>query len=268
MRMILVAAAGLIGAILLALAVLRPFSVVHPTPELRSYGPLPAVLAAPAFYAGPIVPGNVVDQQVRLSERDVAVRLWLGPAREGADALARIELLAGPRGPSLRSGAIDVVDAPRPIVARLLPPLHPSELGGDGLTLLRLAPAEGSQPIRVGMAKGMGYRPGRASIAGELLPEDQQVMFEVARILSPGDVWTQVWSLIESETLPVRAAAAAGPIVLVASLMAGVAARGRRTRTALIVGLASMAAAALIVVDRTSVSLFPGPDFNPTVILR
>lgn len=252
----------------LGVLILRPLSVVHPVPELRSYGPLPTVLAAPAFYAGPIASGNVLDQQVRLSDQDVAVRLWLGPALEGARARARIELLAGPHGPSLRSGMVDLPARAGSLVARVLPPLRPSELDGDGLALLRVTPTDGSQPIRVGMAQGTIYQPERAYIAGKLLPEDQDVMFEVARRLSPDGVWSQVWTLIDSETLPVRVVAAIGPIVLIVSLAAGMAARGRRARVALAVAIVAVAAAVLVVVDRTPVTLFPWPDFNPAVILR
>lgn len=145
-------------AVLLALAALlllvlrQPFAVVAPAPELRSYGDVPAVLAGPAFYASPIAAGVVVDQEIRLTENDVALRLWLGPARTGATAHASIELLAGPHGPSLRSGQISLDRPSGAIVARIVPPLRAGELDVDGVTLLRLAPTGKSGPIRVGMA--------------------------------------------------------------------------------------------------------------------
>ncbi|MDE2869191.1 MAG: hypothetical protein OXR64_11945 [Chloroflexota bacterium] len=269
MRRLLVAGvvAGLVAAFGLLLVARQPFSLVAPSPDLRSYAALPTVLAAPAFYAEPIVAGNVVDQELRLSAQDVAIRLWLGPARARTSARVHIELLAGPHGPSLRSGVVDVSGMPDPIVARIVPPLRPSELGGDSRTLLRLAPADESSPIRVGMAHGATYRPGRTYIAGELLPADQDVMFEVAGELSPGDVYSQVWTLMQSDTLPVRAAAAVTPAVLVSVLAAGLVGRNRKTYSALVFAVV-MLAALVIVIDRTPVSLFPGPDFNPTVILR
>ena len=226
-------------------------------------------MALPGFNAGPIRAGGTVDQELRLSERDVAIRIWLGPAAGGGErARVRIELLAGPHGPSLRSGVIDAPSEASPIVARLVPPLRTFEIGDDGLTLLRLAPVAGSPPIRVWMAQGKAYPPGRSFINGNVLPDHQDVMFEVARELSPGDIWAQVWTQVHSETLPVRAAAVAAGIAVAAGVTAGLAARGRRTRTALIVGGIALAATALVVVDRTSLSLFPGPDFGPTVILR
>ena len=267
-RVVAGAVAGLIVIIVLLLTVRQPFSVVAPAPDLRSYGAVPTVLAGPAFYAGPIASGIVLDQELRLTENDVAIRLWLGPAQEGADARARIELLAGPQGPSLRSGETFLDGASGALVARIVPPLRSSELGDDGVTLLRVAPIGDSSPIRVGMAQGATYLGGRVFIAGEVQPEDQDVMFEVARQLSPGGIWSEVLTLIDSETLPVRTAAAVGPIVLAAGLAAGTFTRNRRVPAALIVAIAAFVAGVVIVVDRTPLSLFPGPDFSPTVLLR
>lgn len=258
----------LAAAVLLLLAIRQPFAVVAPAPELRSYGDVPVVLAGPAFYASPIAAGVVVDQEIRLTEDDVALRLWLGPERTGATAHARIELLAGPHGPSLRSGEISLERPSGTFVARIVPPLRSSELGDGGVTLLRLAPTATSNPIRVGMAKGASYDGGRASIAGELAHQDQDVMFEVARQLSPGGIWSAVLALIDSETLPIRSAAALGPMVLAAILAAGARARTRRVPLALTVATVALVAGCLIVLDRTPLSVFPGPDFNPGVILR
>ena len=268
-RVIASATVVLLAAAALLLVVIRqPFAVVAPAPELRSYGDVPTVLAGPAFYASPIAAGVVVDQELRLTEQDVAVRLWLGPSRTGATAHARIELLAGPHGPSLRSGEISLDRPSGTIVARIVPPLRSSELGDDGVTLLRLAPTGDSGPIRVGMAKGASYDGGRASIGGELKYEDQDLMFEVARQPSPGGVWSAALALIDSETLPLRSAAAFGPIVLAAILAAGSLARTRRLPLALTVAAVAVVAGCLIVLDRTPLSVFPGPDFNPSVILR
>lgn len=250
------------------LAIRQPFSVVYPVPELRSFDLLPTAISFAAFQAGPIEAGNVVDQEVRLSADDVAVRMWLGPAQNGVATRTRIELLASPRGPSLRSGVLDLPRGSGPVVARIVPPLRPPEIGENGTVLLRIAPVEHSQPIRVGMAQGKSYRPGRAFIGGELLPDDQDVMFEVARELSPGDVWSYVWTLIRGETFAVRAAAAASPIILVAGLAFCAAARGQRGRTALLTLLVALVAAALVVVDRTTLSLFPGPGFDPDLVIR
>ena len=258
----------LAAAALLLLAIRQPFTVVAPAPDLRSYGDVPTVLAGPAFYASPIAAGVVVDQELRLTEQDVAVRLWLGPVQTGATAHARIELLAGPHGPSLRSGEISLDRPTGTLVARIVPPLRSSELGDDGVTLLRLAPTGDSGPIRVGMAKGASYDGGRASIAGELTHEDQDVMFEVARQLSPGGIWSAALALIESETLPIRSAAALGPIVLAAILTAGALARNCRLPLALTIASVAVVASCLIVLDRTPLSVLPGPDFNPGVILR
>lgn len=263
---VLVAAIIVAGAAVIAIR--QPFSVVYPAPELRSFDLLPTAIAFPAFHAGPIEAGNVVDQEVRLSPGDVAVRLWLGPAQNGVATRTRIELLASPRGPSLRSGVLDLQTESGPFVARIVPPLRPPEVGDDGTAVLRIAPVERSQPIRVGMAQGKTYGPGRAYIAGEVLPENQDVMFEVARMLSLGDAWSEIWSLIKSETLVFRAVAVAGPLVMVAGLTSCLADRGRRRRTALLTLLVALAAAALVVVDRTTLSLLPGPDFNPDLILR
>ena len=267
-RVVAGAAALLVLAAALLLVIRQPFIVVAPAPDLRSYGAVPTVLAGPAFYAGPIASGIVLDQELRLSQQDVAVRLWLGPAREGVAARARIELLAGSLGPSLRSGEIYLPGTSGPIVARIVPPLRSSELGDDGVTLLRVAPIGDSSPIRVGMAQGATYPGGRVLIAGELQHENQDVMFEVARQLSPGEIWSEVLTLIGSETLPVRTAAAVGPIVLAAGLAAGTFTRNRRVPAALIVAIVAVAAGCLIVVDRTPLSLLPGPDFSPTVLLR
>lgn len=258
----------LAAAVLLLLAVRHPFAVVTPAPDLRSYGDVPTVLAGPAFYASPIATGVVVDQELRLTEDDVALRLWLGPARLDAPAHAHIELLAGPHGPSLRSGQISLDQSSATIVARIVPPLRTSELGDDGVTLLRLAPTSNSGPIRVGMAKGASYDGGRVSIAGELAHQDQDVMFQVARSLSPGGIWSAVLALIDSQTLPIRFVAALGPIVLAASLAAGALARTRRVPFALTVATVAVVAGCLIVLDRTPLSVLPGPDFSPGVILR
>ncbi len=266
------AAGALIVAILVVAAALmvvrQPFAVVYPLPELRSFEMVPTAIAFPAFYAGPIQAGNVVDQELRLTPDVGAVRVWLGPAQVGVLTRARIELLDSPRGPSRRSGVLDLQGQSGPVTARIVPPLRPSEVGDDGVAVLRVAPVEGSQAIRVGMAKGKTYRPGRAFIVGQAAPEDQDVMFEVARELSPGGVWSVIWSQIESETLAVRAVAAAAPIVLVAGLATCVTGLGRRRRSALLTFLVALAAATLVVIDRTTLSLMPGPDFNPTVFLR
>ena len=93
-------------------------------------------------------------------------------------------------------------------------------------------------------------------------------MFAVGRELSPGDVWRQIWGLVDSQTLPLRGAAVAGAVVLVSSLAAALAAPHRRIRIAAVIGLVTLLAVVLVVVDRTSMSLFPGPDFDPSVILR
>lgn len=118
------------------------------------------------------------------------------------------------------------------------------------------------------MAQGATYPFGRVSFSGEVLPENQDIMFEVARELSLGDVWTQVWSLIDSETLSMRAAAAAAPIAFVSALAAALVARDRRVSLALAVAVTAGLAAGLIVVDRSAMSLLPGPDFSPSVLLR
>ena len=60
--------------------------------------------------------------------------------------------------------------------------------------------------------------PGQAFIAGEPMGEDVNVMFEVARTVSSSELWSEVWHLIGSETLPGRAIAAWVPIALVAVL--------------------------------------------------
>lgn len=93
-------------------------------------------------------------------------------------------------------------------------------------------------------------------------------MFEVARQLSPAGIWSTVHSLIYSQTLPFRSAAALGPIVLAAILVAGALARTRRLSLALTVATVAVVAGCLIVLDRTPLSVLPGPDFNPGVILR
>ena len=249
-------------------ALRQPFSVVSPVPELRSYDLLPTVISVPAFHAGPIPFGQVADQEMHVSESDVAVRLWVRSAYAGDDVSVRIELLAGPHGPSLRSGVVDLADHSDPIVARIVPPLRSSERPDGGPTFLRVTPVDGSGPIRVGMAKGKAYRSGRAFVNGEIVPEDQAFMFAVAQELSPGEVWRQIWTLIQSPTLPVRAGAVAGGIVLISSLAAAMAAPHRRIHTATAVGLVALLAVALVVIDRTAMSFFPGPDFGPSVTLR
>ena len=263
---VLLAVAAVGGSVLIA--VRQPLTAVSPVSELRSYDLLPTVISTPAFHAGPIPAGRVADQEIHLSEKDVAVRLWMRPARAGADVTVRIELLAGPHGPSLRSGVLDLADHSDPIVARIVPPLRLSELRDGGATILRVAPVGDSGPIRVGMAKGKAYRSGRASVNGEILPEDQAFMFAVARELAPGEVWRQIWTLIDSPTLPARGGAVTGAIVLISSLAAAMAAPHRRVHTAAAVGLVALLAVALVVIDRTAMSFFPGPDFDPSVTLR
>ena len=267
-RVVAGVATGLIVAAALLLVIRQPFSVIAPSPDLRSYGAVPTVLAGPAFYAGPIASGLVVDQELRLTENDVAIRLWVGSAREGTPARARIELLAGPHGPSLRSGEITLDGSIAYHVARIVPPLSASEPGDGGVTLLRIAPATGSSPIRVGMAQGAAYAGGRVSIAGELQHQDEDVMFEVARELSPAGIWSEVVAQVGSETLPLRSAAAVAPMLLAAGVAAASVSRDRRVPVALVITVAAAIVGAVIVVDRTPLSLFPGPDFNPTVLLR
>ncbi len=270
MRKRVAAGAGvaLIALIALLLVIRQPFSVVAPAPDLRSYGAVPTVLAGPAFYAGPIASGLAVDQELRLTENDVAVRFWVSSAQEGTTAGARIELLAGPHGPSLRSGEFTLDGSSAYHVARIVPPLRPSERGDSGVTLLRIAPVADSVPIRIGMASGATYPGGRVSIAGEQQHQDQAVMFEVARELSPAGIWSRVFTLVDSDTLPLRSAAAVGPIVLAAAVAAATFWRNRRVPGGLIITLLAVLAGAAIVVDRTPLSLFPGPDFNPAVLLR
>ena len=267
-RVSAVAVAVLLIVAALLLAIRQPFIVVAPAPELRSYGAVPTVLAGPAFYAAPIPAGIAVDQELRLTENDVAVRLWLGPARQGETARARIELLGSLHGPSLRSGEVSLDASSGAHVARIVPPLRQSELGDDGSTVLRVTSISDTSPLSVGMASGATYPEGLASIAGEPPPEGVDLMFEVARQLSIDRVWSEVLTLIASETLPLRTAAAFGPIVLAAAVAAGARAPGRRAPMALVVATVALIAACLIVLDRTPLSLFPGPDFNPTVILR
>ena len=190
------------------------------------------------------------------------------PARAGDPARVRIELLAGPRGPSLRSGEIDVTSGSEALVARLAPPLREHEVGTGGRVLLRIAPTADSAPVQVGMARDDYYQPGQAFIAGEPTGQNVNVMFEVARTVPSFELWSEVWYLIDSETLPWRAIAAWVPIALVAVLAARVSARERWVHAALVVGLLALAAAAIVVVDRASLSLFPGPDFNPAMVLR
>ena len=203
-----------------------------------------------------------------MTERDVAIRIWLGAAYVGSQARARIELLAGPHGPSLRSATLDVPPEPRQLVVRVVPSLRESEFGPEGNVLLRIVPTAGSKPIGVGMARGETYRPGRAFIGGEPLPEGQDIMFEVARAVSRTEVWSVVWRQINGDALPQRAIAAVIPIALVATLAARMSARAGRTRAALIVGVVAGVAAAIVLVDRTPLSVFPGPHFNPVVDLR
>ena len=260
-------AAG-IGALVLVLGVLRPFSLVHPARQLRSYATLPPALAEPGFGAGPVYSGISVDQELPLSPRDVAIRLWVGPARAVDRARVRIELRAGPRGPSLRSGEIDLAPGFEALVARLAPPLREHEVGAGGRVLLRIVPTDDSAPIQVGMARDDYYQPGQAFIGGEPTGEDVNVMFEVARTVPRSELWSEVWHLIGSETLPWRAIAAWVPIALIAILAARVSARERWVHAALVVALLALAAAAIVVVDRASLSLFPGPDFNPAMVLR
>ena len=267
-RVSAVAVAVLLIVAALLLAIRQPFIVVAPAPELRSYGAVPTVLAGPAFYAAPIPAGISVDQELRLTENDVAVRLWLGPARQGETARARIELLGSLHGPSLRSGEVSL-DAPAgDQVARIVPPLRQSELGDDGSTVLRVTSISDTSPLSVGMASGATYPEGRASIAGEPQPEDVDLMFEVARQLSLGDVWSEALTLIGSDTLAIRAVAAIGPLVLAAGLAAATLARNRRIPVGVGVVVVALMAGCLIVLDRTLLSFLPGPDFNPVVFLR
>ena len=265
--MVAALAAG-VGAIVLVFGVPRSFSVVHPARDLRSYSTLPPALAQPGFRAGPILAGLSVDQELALSPRDAAIRLWVSPARAGDPARARIELLAGPHGPSLRSGEIDLTSESEALVARVVPPLREHELSAGRRVLLRIGPTADSAPIQVGMAQDDSYQPGQAFIAGEPMGEDVNVMFEVARTVSGSELWSEVWHLIGGETLPGRAIAAWVPIALVAVLAARVSTRERWVHAALVVGLLALAAAAIVVVDRASLSLFPGPDFNPAMVLR
>ena len=257
-----------IGTVVLGFGVPRLFSLVHPARDLRSYSTLPPALAQPGFRAGPILAGLSVDQELVLSPRDAAIRLWVGPARAGDRARVRIELLAGPRGPSLRSGEIDLTSGSEALVARVVPPLREHELSAGRRVLLRIGPTADSAPIQVGMAQDDSYQPGQAFIAGEPTGQDVNVMFAVARTVLPSELWSEVWRLIGSETLPGRAIAALVPIALVAILAARVAARERWVHVALVVGLLALATAAIIVLDRASLSLFPGPDFNPDMVLR
>lgn len=269
-------ASGFAGALIIAIAVAsavlvvirQPFSVVYPASGLRSYDSIPTAIAFPAFHAGPIPAGRVADQEIRLTERDVAVRLWMGPAEEGTDASVRVELLAGLQGPSLRSGILDLADRSGPIVVRIVPPLRRSEIPVQRGVILRVAPVAESEPIRVGMEMGKAYPEGRTLLNGNTLPSDQAFKFEVARELSPGEIWRRMWTLVDSQTLLVRGAVVAGAIVLVTSLAVGIAEPHRRTQTAVAVGILTLLAMTLIVIDRTSISLFPGPDFGPHLILR
>ncbi len=265
-----VVAAAVVGAIaaIVLLVILRPFGVIQPAHDTRSYALIPAVLAEPAFYAGPIVSEIVIDQELLLTERDVGIRIWLGAAYVGTRASARIELLAGPHGPSLRSAIVDVPPEPRQLVVRVAPSLQESELGPDGKVILRIAPTAESKPIQVGMARGETYRHGRAFLGGEPLAEGQDVMFEVVQAVSRTQAWSEVWRQINGDTLPLRAIAAVIPIALAATLAARLSARAGRTRAALVVGLVAAVAVAIIVIDRTPLSIFPGPDFDPAVTLR
>ena len=263
-------AAAVVGAVaaILVHASLQPFSVIQSARDLRSYAPIPAALAEPAFYAGPIVSGIGIDQELFLTERDVGIRIWLGAAYAGSRAHARIELLAGPHGPSLRSATVDVPPEPRQLVVRIAPSPRESELGPGGKALFRIAAMADSKPILVGMARGETYRPGRAFIGGEPLAEGTDVMFEVAQAVPRTEAWSEVWRQVDGDALPLRAVAAAIPIALVVALAVRMSPRAGRTRAALVVGLIAVVAAAIIVVDRTPMSVFPGPDFNPVVILR
>ncbi len=170
-----------IGALVLVLEVLRPFSLVHPARQLRSYATLPPALAQPGFRAGPVFAGISVEQELALSPRDAAIRLWVSPARAGDRARVRIELLASPRGPSLRSGEIDLTSGSEALVARVAPLLDEHELGAGGRVLLRIVPTADSAPIQVGMARDDYYQPGQAFIADEPTGQDVNVMFEVGR---------------------------------------------------------------------------------------
>lgn len=253
---------------ILTFSIPNRFSVIQPASDLRSYASIPAVLAEPAFYAGPIPSGFVIDQELFLTDRDIAIRIWLGSAYVGQRARARIELLAGPQGPSLRSATVDVPPEPRRLVVRIVPPPQESEYGPDGKALFRIAPTVGSRPIRVGMAQGETYRPGRAFIGGEPLAEGEDFMFEVAQATPPDEVWSAVWRQIDGNALPQRIAVATISMALAAVLAARVSARARRTHAVLVVALAAAVAAAIIVVDRTPLDVFPGPDFTPDVVLR
>ena len=256
------------GLVILVLLVQNRFSVIQPASDLRSYGHVPTVLAEPAFYAGPIASGMVIDQELFLTEQDIAIRIWLGSAYVGQRARARIELLAGPQGPSLRSATVDVPPEPRQLVVRIAPPPQGSEYGPDRMALFRIAPTTGSRPIRVGMAQGETYSPGRAFIGGVPLAEGEDFMFEVARAAPPDEVWSAVWRQIDGSALPQRIAVAATSIALAAALAARVSAHARRTHAVLLVALAATVAAAIIVVDRTPLDVFPGPGFTPDVVLR
>ncbi len=254
--------------VILVLLVQNRFSVIQPASDLRSYAHVPAALAEPAFYAGPVASGMVIDQELFLTEEDIAIRIWLGSAYVGQHARARIELLAGPEGPSLRSATVDVPPEPRQLVVRIAPPPQSSEYGPDGKALFRIAPIAGSRPIRVGMAQGETYRPGRAFIGGEPLAEGEDFMFEVAQAAPLDKVWSAVWRQIDGNALPQRFAVATISIALAATLAARVSARARRTHAVLFVALAATVAAAIIVVDRTPLDVFPGPGFTPDVVLR
>ena len=262
----LVTIAIAVGAVLVA--VRQPLSVVSPASGLHTYVGIPTAVAAPVFSAGPIPVGLVADQEIHLTETDVAVRLWLGPARTGTESSARIEFLAGPQGPSLRSGIVDLDVRLGPIVARIVPPLRSSELPGGGAPILRVAPVDDSEPIRIGMAKGQAYRSGRAFVNGDILPEDQSFMFSVARERSPSDILHQVWTLIDSPTIHLRVGSVVAGLVVVTGLTAAMAAPRRQVRTAAVFGVTALLAVTLVVVDRTAMSFFPGPDFNPSLILR
>ena len=93
-------------------------------------------------------------------------------------------------------------------------------------------------------------------------------MFAVARERSPGDIWHQIWTLIDSPTISLRGGVVVAALVLLTGLTAAMAAPNRRVHTAAAVGVTALLAVLLVVVDRTSLSFFPGPDFNPSLILR
>ena len=139
----------------------RPFSLVHPARELRSYSTLPPALAQPGFRAGPIFAGLSVDQELALSPRDAAIRLCGGSSARGGSGprpgsscwRVRTDPVCGRGRSTLTSGS-------EALVARVAPPLREHELGAGGRVLLRIIATADSTPIQVGMARDDSYRPG------------------------------------------------------------------------------------------------------------